>query len=486
MVFSSPVFVFIFLPAVFLLVTAIMLFNGKQSSKVKAANTVLLVSSLFFYAWGEPVLILLMISVTFLCYIFALLISRLSGLEEHSKLRKAALVAAIIASLSVLGFFKYAGFLTDVFTPYTVSIPLPLGISFYTFQALSYVIDVYRDKAKASKNFATVLLYVSLFPQLVAGPIVKYSDVEAQLYDRRFEVKNAARGLRRFVVGLAKKMLIANTVAIMADSVFALGADKLTGASAWCGAIAYLFQIYFDFSGYSDMAIGLGAMFGFTFNENFNYPYCATSIQDFWRRWHISVSSWFKEYLYIPLGGNRKGKLRTCVNKIIVFFFTGLWHGANFTFIVWGLWHGFFLLVEAYLPKAKKSVSCGFARGVITVLKYIYTMAVVLLGFVIFRADSISQAIMYIGKMLTDFGGLPQSLMPALVSADGYMLFIFVMASALSFPIARVISKGAAEKGGKVLAAYELLSFAGTALLFAACMLSLAASSYNPFIYFRF
>ena len=486
MVFSSPVFVFIFLPAVFLLVTAIMLFRGKQSVKVKAANTVLLIASLFFYAWGEPVLILLMLSVTFLCYIFALLISRLGDKPENAKLRKTALAAAVVSSLAVLGFFKYAGFLADVFTPYTLSLPLPLGISFYTFQALSYVIDVYTGKANVSKSFATVLLYVSLFPQLVAGPIVKYSDVDAQLRDRSFELASTARGLRRFIVGLAKKMLIANTVAIMADSVFALGADELTGASAWCGAIAYLFQIYFDFSGYSDMAIGLGAMFGFKFNENFNYPYSATSVQDFWRRWHISVSSWFKEYLYIPLGGNRKGRLRTCINKIIVFFFTGLWHGANFTFIVWGLWHGFFLLVEAYLPKSKKQRSSAIVHGALGCLKYIYTMAVVLLGFVIFRADTMSHAIMYLRKMFTDLGGFPKSLIPALVCSDGYMLFIFAVAAVLSFPVARVIAGAAEKRGGRTAAVYEVASFAGAALLFAACMLSLAASSYNPFIYFRF
>ncbi len=483
MVFSSPVFVFIFLPAVFFAVTAVMLCGIKSSLRVKIANVLLLFASLFFYAWGEPLLIFLMVGVTLLCYLFALLTERF---KDNPVKKKAALICAVVSALGILVFFKYAGFLADIFTDKTLNVPLPLGISFYTFQALSYVIDVYNGKATATKNFGRVLLYVSLFPQLVAGPIVKYSDVDEQLVCRNFNIEEAAHGLRRFICGLAKKMLIANTVAVVADGVFALGSAELTGASAWCGALAYLFQIYFDFSGYSDMAIGLGAMFGFKFNENFNYPYSATSVQDFWRRWHISVSSWFKEYLYFPLGGNRKGRFRTCVNKIIVFFFTGLWHGAAFTFIVWGLWHGLFLLLEEYLPKLKKQPSSRFVKGLLCVVKYIYTMTVVLFGFVIFRAESMSQALTYMGKMITDIGSLPSALAPAMVFVDGYTVVMFILAAVLSFPVTRKICDMARKKGERAETVCEVLSFAGTVLLFGACVLSLAASSYNPFIYFRF
>jgi alginate O-acetyltransferase complex protein AlgI len=320
----------------------------------------------------------------------------------------------------------------------------------------------------------------------VAGPIVKYQDVEEQLESRSLNAEQVACGLRRFICGLSKKMLIANTVAVMADSVFSLGATELTGAAAWCGAIAYLFQIYFDFSGYSDMAIGLGAMFGFRFNENFDYPYKSLSIKEFWRRWHISVSSWFKEYLYFPLGGNRKGRFRTCVNKIIVFFFTGLWHGANFTFIVWGLWHGFFLLLEEYIPKPGKAIAFKPVKIITSGLRYIYTMLVVIVGFVIFRADTLSYGITFVGKMFADFGKLPESLAPALATADVYTGIIFIAAAVLSFPVSRIIMKKAETKGGAVKIVVEGLSFCGAAVLFLACVLCLASSSYNPFIYFRF
>ena len=486
MVFSSPVFMFIFLPLVFFVVTGVMLIKCKPA--VKIANCLLLAASLFFYAWGEPVLILLMIGVTLLCYLFALVIEHFNNSDHPKKqtFRTAALVISLVVSLGVLFFYKYAGFASQVLTGKALNIPLPLGISFYTFQALSYVIDVYKGKAKASKSFAKVLLYVSLFPQLVAGPIVKYQDVEAQLEERSLNAEQVACGLRRFICGLSKKMLIANTVAVMADSVFSLGAAELTGAAAWCGAIAYLFQIYFDFSGYSDMAIGLGAMFGFRFNENFDYPYKSLSIKEFWRRWHISVSSWFKEYLYFPLGGNRKGRFRTCINKIIVFFFTGLWHGANFTFIVWGLWHGFFLLLEEYIPKPKKVIKSMPVKIITYGLRYIYTMLVVIVGFVIFRADTLSYGITFVGKMLADFGKLPESLAPALATADVYTGIIFIAAAVLSFPVSRIIMKKAEAKGGAVKNVVEIVSFGGAAVLFIACVLCLASSSYNPFIYFRF
>lgn len=538
MVFSSPVFVFIFLPAVFLLNCAAFLLKRKAASVVLRAsgetagrkrpgafwrffsgygitvsNYLLLAASLLFYAWGEPLFVFLLVLVTLLCYVFALLIAfcRKRGRRKTGRL---FLILALVSALGLLGFFKYFAFGLRLLgaLPFfssllpaggrTFSVTLPLGISFYTFQILSYVIDVYTGKAAASRNFARVLLYVSLFPQLVAGPIVKYADIEAQLTERTPEAETVARGIRRFICGLAKKMLIANTVAVMADGIFSLGADRLTGASAWCGAIAYLFQIYFDFSGYSDMAIGLGAMFGFRFRENFRYPYAAVSVQDFWRRWHISVSSWFKEYLYIPLGGNRKGRLRTGINKVTVFFFTGLWHGANFTFIVWGLWHGLFLLLEAYVPPLfkKKGVGGGTGKGFPARLAaaagrlagYIYTMLVVLIGFVIFRADSLSYAFLYLKKMFTAIGPLPQAFAAALSYADGFTVFIFVLAALLSFPVSRGFFRAAERlderrsRGGEFVAAAEAVAFAGSAVLFCLCILSLASSSYNPFIYFKF
>lgn len=505
MVFSSPVFIFIFLPVVFILNSTVMLIKRKWA--IGVSNCLLLAASLFFYAWGEPVLIFLMLGVTFFCYLSALFIDfadkKAEAVNEgKSRLKTVVLIVVLAAALGILGFYKYSGFVVST----VASIPglgllggyvppsvLPLGISFYTFQILSYVIDVYRGKAVANRSFFKVLLYVSLFPQLVAGPIVKYTDIEAQLSSRRLEAAAVARGVRRFVCGLAKKMIIANTAAVTADGIFALGSAELTGASAWCGALAYMLQIYFDFSGYSDMAIGLGAMLGFKFNENFNYPYSAVSVQDFWRRWHISVSSWFKEYLYIPLGGNRRGRLRTCINKIVVFFFTGLWHGANFTFIVWGLWHGFFLLLEEYVPwlggnkKQTDKASGGRGRKAATALRYIYAMLVVLVGFVIFRADSIRQACVFIGKMFTDFGNIPSSFGRALATMDGFTIFVFILGIILSFPISKwIFAVGEISGGKKGAAVLETLSFLGAVLLFAVCIAVLAQSSYNPFIYFRF
>ena len=321
-------------------------------------------------------------------------------------------------------------------------IALPIGISFFTFQALSYVIDVYRGVVEAQKNYFRILLYISFFPQLIAGPIVKYRDIASQIADRSQDLEKIARGLRRFVCGLAKKVLIANTMGQAADVIFAQDLGSLSAPSAWLGAVAYIFQIYYDFSGYSDMAIGLGLMFGFEFKENFNYPYGAANMQDFWRRWHISLSTWFKEYLYFPLGGNRKGKPRTALNRLIVFFCTGLWHGANWTFVIWGLWHGAFLLLEEYVPVFKK-----LPRA----LGSVYTMLVVTVGFVVFRADSLAYGAGYIGKMLTGFT---------------------VSDASLSLAVEQLTPQ----------AGLYVLAFAGLCW----CLLRLAPSGYNPFIYFRF
>lgn len=461
MVFSSLTFICVFLPVVFLLYTVI---PGRTLK-----NALLIVASLGFYAYGEPVYVSVMLLSIFMNYAFGLLVGK-------SKKKKLFLILAVILNLGILGTFKYTGFAVENLNSILgLSIPvpkisLPIGISFFTFQALSYVVDVYRNDVKPQKNVAKVMLYISFFPQLIAGPIIKYHDIEKQIDCRVQSLDLVAKGFRRFITGLGKKVLIANTMAGAVDVIFASNPDDINIFGAWLGALGYLMQIYYDFSGYSDMAIGLGMMFGFQFKENFNYPYYATSIKDFWRRWHISLSTWFKEYLYIPLGGNRKGKLRACINRIIVFFCTGLWHGASWTFVIWGLYHGFFLLLETYMPKFRLP----------KFFKRIYLLLVVTIGFVIFRADTISQGIMMIGKM---FGGFD-------MSGNAISLFIgemtpvfitaFICAVVFSMPVKNWITKKANTK------VISFVSYAGSLLLLALCMVSLASGSYNPFIYFRF
>ena len=373
MVFSSAVFLFIFLPVVFVL--------SRVLPGIRAKNILLLIASLLFYAFGEPVYILLMLA--------SILVNFTAGrlLPLCGKgLDKLVLALAVVLNLGMLSLFKYTDFfLTTVNQVFSLEIPLtgialPVGISFFTFQGLSYVIDVYRDREMCAKSIVKLALYISLFPQLIAGPIVIYHDVANQIDHRETTPELTADGIRRFVLGLGKKLLLANTAGRMADLVFTATAQQLDIRVAWLGALCYCLQIYFDFSGYSDMAIGLGRMFGFQFLENFNYPYVSSSIKEFWRRWHISLSSWFRDYLYIPLGGNRKGKLRTEVNKGIVFFCTGLWHGASWNFVLWGLWHGVFIILEDLLPKGGK---------VRRAIGHVTTPLIVLLGFVLFRADTL-------------------------------------------------------------------------------------------------
>ena len=474
MVFSSLVFLCIFLPAVFLLYTVI--------PNLRVRNALLIIASLVFYAYGEPVYVLLMIGSSLLNYLCALWVDR--G-ERKSKL---ALAVAVIVNLGVLGVFKYAGFFVSSLNSVTgLSIPvpeiaLPIGISFFTFQALSYVIDVYRGNVGVQKNYFKVLLYISFFPQLIAGPIVKYRDINEQIDSRKQDIEKIARGFRRFVCGLMKKVLIANTMGQVADIMFAQDASTMALPAAWLGAIAYIFQIYYDFCGYSDMAIGLGLMFGFEFKENFNYPYGAASVQDFWRRWHISLSTWFKEYLYIPLGGNRKGAGRTALNRMIVFFCTGLWHGASWTFVLWGLWHGAFLLLEGFVPAIKKLPR---------VIGHIYTMLVVTLGFVVFRADTISYGFAYIGRMFTGFSMESSSMSVMLAQLTPWFILILVAAiigcapiRPLSDKIRSVLyGKGSLTKGWQIVQiALYALAFVGLVW----CILRLSPAAYNPFIYFRF
>ena len=361
----------------------------------------LLIMSLLFYAWGEPVYVLLMIASILLNF----LLGKGIGGNKNKEQRKALLIVAVIINLSSLAVFKYAGMLAEFINaiiPYNnnlLHVPkvrLPIGISFFTFQAMSYLFDVYKGEVPVQKKVLNLALYISFFPQLIAGPIVRYHDINEQLENRTIDKEGVYYGLKRFIIGLAKKVLIANVVAQAADEIFAMGANELSMPLAWLGIVCYTLQIYFDFSGYSDMAIGLGRIFGFKLLENFNFPYIAKNIQDFWRRWHISLSSWFRDYLYIPLGGNRKGKVRTYLNLVIVFFLCGLWHGASWTFVAWGLYHGLFLTIERLLSRKMKLHIPSF-------FQYTYTIFVVMIGWVLFRAENFSASLMYF-KAMAGFG----------------------------------------------------------------------------------
>ncbi|HIW74386.1 MAG TPA: MBOAT family protein [Firmicutes bacterium] len=474
MVFSSLSFLFLFFPVTFLLYAAVPF--------AKFRNALLILASLVFYAWGEPVYILLLLASVVLNWLLALALGR------RDTGRKAVAAAAVILNIGLLVVFKYSGFLTETANAlFRLSLPvpairLPIGISFFTFQTLSYVIDVYRDKSSMQKSLPRLLLYISFFPQLIAGPIVKYHDIKDQLERRTFSFDRCAGGFRRFLYGLAKKVLIANVMAVTADYAFGLPAASLTAPAAWLGAVSYMLQIYFDFSGYSDMAIGLGKAFGFDFKENFRYPYAAVGIKDFWRKWHISLSTWFKEYLYIPLGGNRKGKARTYLNQLIVFACTGLWHGANVTFLVWGLFHGLFLILESagILPvrKAEKHPAARF-------LARVYTLFVVLVGFTVFRADTMTQAVQYLGAMFTGGPGAAADAAGALAYLTPWFLFVLAIACVVSFPVAPALESRLCRSAAGATA-YAAVSYGLSLALFALCILSLAADTYNPFIYFRF
>lgn len=457
MVFSSMVFLCAFFPAVFLL--------SRISKNIHWQNGLLIGMSLLFYAYGEPKYVLLMIA--------SVLGNWYLGLLLKERPRKWVLVLAVVVNIGLLFVFKYLDLaieglnlvLPNPLPP--VRLPLPVGISFFTFQALSYVIDVYRRQVPAQKSLWKVMLYISLFPQLIAGPIVKYHDVEREIEHRTISSQTTALGLRRFCVGMAKKVLISNTMASTVDLLFAADPALINIGSAWIAAVCYLFQIYFDFSGYSDMAIGLGEIFGFHFHENFNYPYISTSIQEFWRRWHISLSTWFREYLYIPLGGNRKGKARTYLNKLIVFFATGLWHGANLTFILWGLWHGFFILFEDFVHFKRLPKWFG----------WIWTMLVVTIGFVMFRAETVSQGLWMISRMFTGFQTDLTSTALMLSVCSPILGAALVGAVIGSTPVWKRVNWN-----DKLLP----LSLIGSYGMLLICILALSAGTYNPFIYFRF
>ncbi len=443
-------------------------------------NLFLLCMSLLFYAYGEPVYVFLLLLCSWINHEIAQKFA--SCREEH---KKPLLITALILNLGLLCVFKYTGMLVDTLNTVTgLSIPvprirLPIGISFFTFKALSYMIDVYRGRIAAQKSFEILMLYISFFPQMTAGPINRYCDMEEQFSKREVTVSGAAEGLRRFAVGLSKKVLISNTMGAVTDYVYGLSVGELGMLTAWVGAVGYMFQIYFDFSGYSDMAIGLGKMFGFTLKENFRYPYIAGSIQDFWKRWHISLTDWFREYLYIPLGGNRKGKTRTWINRLIVFFCTGLWHGASWTFVVWGMFHGLFQMLETIFPNMTTKMKA---------FRHVYVLLVVCVGFVFFRANSMAQAFMMLGVMFTQFEWTTAMAAASATIFTGLFWAALVAAVIGSFPVTEWIRKQKAEKPEGVWnkPALRVGSYAVTVVLLIVCMMSLAGGTYQPFIYFQF
>ena len=439
----------------------------------------LLLASLFFYAWGEPWFVLIMMLSIVVNWFFGLAISTFRDSKGPAN---AILALDVIFNLSILFYFKYLVFAGRVFfslTGITLQIPdiiLPIGISFFTFQAMSYVIDVYRGKGEVQKNPLYVGLYISFFPQLIAGPIVRYQTIADEIKNRRETVDDFFSGFARFVAGLSKKVLLANSFAILADLVF----DSMKSGQtcsvlfSWLGAVAYTLQIFFDFSGYSDMAIGLGSMFGFHFLENFNYPYISTSVSEFWRRWHISLGTWFRDYVYIPLGGNRKGKTRQILNLFVVWFLTGLWHGANYTFITWGLMYFLLLVLEKQTGLDKK-----LGNTWITGLKWLYTQVFVILGWVIFRCETIADASVYLRSLF----GLNGNAFADGIFAGWFTqnLILLSIGMLLSTPVLRILNEKTKE-----IRLLQWAKSAALAILFMLSVASLISNSYNPFIYFNF
>ena len=475
MVFTSEIFLFYFLPLVL---------GGYYALPMAWRNRFLAVASYVFYGWWNPWFVLLMWTSTLVDYGCGLAMTR-EGAPERT--RKQALVASILVNLSLLGFFKYAEFFSHNLNALfgfagfggvdfpLMKVVLPVGISFYTFQSMSYSIDLYRGRVQRAQSFGDFAAYVALFPQLVAGPIVRYRDLADQLRGRVHSAQLRARGLGYFTLGFAKKVLIANNVGELADLVFEV--DRPSWYLAWFGVLAYAFQIYFDFSGYSDMAIGLGLLFGFRFPQNFNSPYHAESITDFWRRWHISLSTWLRDYLYVPLGGNRKGRVRTYVNLGLTMLLGGLWHGAQWQFVLWGAWHGLLLALERAMPQ--RTFFARFPRA----LRCALTFVLVLLGWVLFRAATLEDALLFYGHLFALVPAAPQS---ALVEGVVFQPFsIVLMALAALVVIQRRRTQDWVED--------EAVSFlssvpriAATAALFVVAVLELTAQSDNPFLYFRF
>jgi len=475
MVFSSTVFLFVFLPIV---LGAYFLLPGMLR------NSWLLVMSLLFYAWGAKVFTLAMLGSIGVNYMLGLVVDRFRG-RRHALW---VVAAGVAINLSLLICYKYAGFLVDLMNPVLAlfhfvpirlkPVHMPIGISFFTFHAISYVVDVYRGHAKVQRNILNFALYESLFPQLVAGPIIRYQDIADQIDARKEKLVDFAYGVRRFILGLSKKVLIANVLAGPAGRIFDMRMEDLTMPVAWLGVTFYALQIYFDFSGYSDMAIGLGRMFGFKFVENFNYPYISQSIQEFWRRWHISLSTWFRDYLYIPMGGNRVPPWRVYFNLVTVFFLCGLWHGASWNFVIWGLLHGLFLAVE-------RQKWMAWMERIWTPLRHLYTMLVVLVGWVFFRSENFSLACSYL-KAMAGFGQGDGTLQHASQYFNTLVGGALLAGIVGSLPVAIAIRKLDEGKSPVVENIFALARTAMLGLMFILCAMQLAAGTYNPFIYFRF
>jgi alginate O-acetyltransferase complex protein AlgI len=481
-VFSSIIFLFLFLP----LTLFVYLVIGRR-----VRNYFLLFASLLFYAWGETTYVLIMLLSIAANYVAGLTI-------DHFKDRPQAklfLGLAVAFNIGLLSVFKYANFIVDNLNILLGSfelpkvalqpVHLPIGISFFTFQAMSYVIDIYRRDAVVQRNPANIGLYIALFPQLIAGPIVRFHDIAAQITHRRVRIQDFAEGVERFIIGLGKKVLIANQVAAVCDQVFALKAGALSPSIAWLGVLCYTLQIYFDFSGYSDMAIGIGRMFGFRFLENFNYPYISTSVREFWRRWHISLSSWFRDYLYVPLGGNRQGALRTHFNLLTVFFLCGLWHGASWNFVVWGLLHGLFLLIERL----------GFEKILVRLwapLRHFYLLSVVMITWVFFRADTIYAAFGYLAVMFGQAKGGTTPVALTQIGRDAQTAIIAgIIFSAPVFSwLNRVRQSVLSNRHRKMSMVFDGTAVAmktvGLSLILYVSILFVSSGAYNPFIYFRF
>jgi len=473
MLFQSPVFLFLFLP----LVLIVNFFLEK-----KYRNYFLLAVSLFFYAWGEGFFTIIMLGSILINYIAGLV------LANNKFDKKKVVFFSVIINLLAIGFFKYFNFFLANFNillgqiniqPIMLgSVHLPVGISFFTFQAMSYVIDAYRGKVKPQKNLFNLGLFISLFPQLIAGPIVRYSDVEEQIKNREENSHLVLEGIKRFIMGLAKKVIIADSLAVVVNNVFSYDPATILPATAWLGILCYTLQIYFDFSGYSDMAIGLGKMLGFKFLENFNYPYISKSIREFWTRWHISLSTWFRDYVYIPLGGNRVSKIRNYINLWVVFLLCGLWHGASWTFVVWGAYNGFFLVIERlFLGKYLKKIP--------PFLSWLYMIFVVMCGFVFFRSKNIIYALSYF-KTMAGFNKSAGYCGDPWLQLNNFIIFMIIIAIIGSGPVLKKIM-GGNEKlciiKKPIVSAFILIFYV---LIFLSSILTIASGQLNSFIYFKF
>ncbi len=476
MVFSSLTFLFVFLPVVFIIYYAV---------PKRAKNVVILVSGLLFYAWGEPIYVLAMILSTFIDYTAGRLIDKY---DDKPKIRTICLIVSLVMNIGLLGTFKYLGFLINSVNGWfglsipNPNLPLPIGISFFTFQSMSYTIDLYRRNIKVQKSAVSFMAFVTLFPQIVAGPIVRYEDVQNELDNRSVTEKMLGDGISRFITGLGKKVLIANNIGMLWTQVKGMDYGELSAVTAWLGILAFTFQIYFDFSGYSDMAIGLGKMMGFNFPENFNYPYMSHSISEFWRRWHITLGAWFRSYIYIPLGGNRKGLPRTIINLLIVWAVTGIWHGASWNFMLWGVYFGVLIIIERlFMGKVLEKIPSFFS--------WLYTVVLVVFGGVMFEAvdtsivnigEMFGQMFTYIGAMFGANGTVMDNTATFAIVNYGVMFAVCILGSSDMF-------KNAAEYIRKKAPEWVQYGFpvAQTAVMLAS-IAYITTSSYNPFLYFNF